>query len=54
MGTTRNFWQNTFSGAFALKMSICPEEICDNGIEVITTRVDCSNGLFDERFKGGE
>lgn len=35
------------------KMSLGPEEICDNGIEEITATVSCSNGLSDERFKGG-
>jgi hypothetical protein len=35
-------------------MSIFPEEICDNGIEARTSRVNCSNGLFDGTFKGGK
>lgn len=36
-----------------LKGSLGPEEICDNGIGEIAARVSCSNGLSDERFKGG-
>lgn len=53
MGTTRNCWQSLFLVHLPLKGSLGPEEICDNGIGEITARVSCSNGLSDERFKGG-